>query len=184
MKKAAGVLASAIVLCVGGLFAGWFSLASPAFGADAGRIGIVDFQRILTDSDAGKAIQARIREEGRYMEAELMKAGETIESLMQQLERDSMVMSPESREKQQRELETRRREFHSMRQKYQSEFREIEIDLVEKLREDVFAIAESIGKREGYLLIIEKSAAVYYPGTIDITDRIIQAYNERFDGTL
>ena len=37
---------------------------------------------------------------------------------------------------------------------------------------------KKIGKKEGYLLIIEKSAAIYYPTTIDMTDMLIEKYNE------
>ena len=161
-----------------------FTFTAQSFGADAGRIGIIDFQRILMESEAGRAVQARIQEEGRSMESDLRKMGEEIESMMQQLQRDSMVMSAERREQQQQELEMRRYDFQSMQRKYQSEFREMEIRMVEKLQNEVFGIAEAIGKQEGYLLIIERSAAVYYPSTIDVTDRVIQAYNEQFDGSL
>ncbi len=161
-----------------------FALAAQSFGADAGRIGIIDFQRVLMESEAGRAVQARIQEQGRSMETDLRELGEEIESMMQQLQRDSMVMSTERREQQQRELEMRRYDFQSMQRKYQSEFREMEIRMVEKLQNEVFGIAEAIGKQEGYLLIIERSAAVYYPSTIDVTDRVIQAYNEQFDGNL
>lgn len=161
-----------------------FALAAHSFGADAGRIGIIDFQRVLMESEAGRAVQARIQEQGRSMETDLRKLGEEIESMMQQLQRDSMVMSAERREQQQRELEMRRYDFQSMQRKYQSEFREMELRMVEKLQDEVFGIAEAIGKQEGYLLIIERSAAVYYPSTIDVTDRVIQVYNEQFDGSL
>ncbi|MEZ4603420.1 MAG: hypothetical protein R2861_08455 [Desulfobacterales bacterium] len=37
--------------------------------------------------------------------------------------------------------------------------------------------AEKIGKKEGFLLILEKSAAIYYHNTIDITDSLIEKYN-------
>lgn len=176
MKKA--------ILTVFGSIICLFAFAVQAFGADSGRIGIIDFQRILMESEAGRAVQVRIQEQGRSMESDLRKLGEEIESMMQQLQRDSMVMSAERREQQQQELEMRRYDFQSMQRKYQSEFREMEIRMVEKLQNEVFGIAETIGKQEGYLLIIERSAAVYYPSTIDVTDRVIQAYNEQFDGSL
>lgn len=159
-------------------------IAAPVFGADVGRIGVVDFQTVLMESDAGKAIQVEIRQKGRAMEADLQKMGEEMESMMRQLQRDSMVMSAERREQQQRELEIRRYDFQNLQKKYQVEFREMEVRLVEKLKEEVFDIAESIGKQEGYMLIIERGAVIYFPSTIDITDKVIQAYNKRFDGTL
>lgn len=161
---------------------GLFVFSAPAGGADAGRIGIIDFQKVLMESDAGKDIQSTIQQRGREMEAELTEMGEDIESMMKQLQRDSMVMSSENRDRQQRELEIRRYDFQTKQKKFQSEFREMEASLVEKLRDDVFDLAESIGKQEGYMLIIERSAAIYFPSTIDITDKVIQAYNAQYNG--
>lgn len=163
---------------------GLFVFSTSAVKADMGRIGIIDFQKVLLESDAGKAVQAQIQQKGRSMESDLTEMGEEIESMMRQLQRDSMVMSSERREQQQRELEIRRYDFQTTQKKYQSEFRELEVTLMEKLREEVFDIAESIGKQEGYMLIIERGAAIYYPETIDITDKVIQLYNEQFDGEL
>lgn len=154
-----------------------FSL--PAFGADVAKIGIVDFQKVLTESKAGKAVQAEIQKKGREMESSLKELGQEIESLNKQLNRDAMVMSKEKREEKQRELEIKKYDFQSMQQKYRSKFREMENKMVEKLQKEIFDIAETIGKREGYLLIIEKTAAIYYPSTIDITDKVIKAYNEK-----
>lgn len=163
---------------------GLFVFSAPASEADMGRIGIIDFQKVLVESDAGKAVQAQIQQKGRSMESDLTEMGEEIDSMMRQLQRDSMVMSSERREQQQRELEIRRYDFQTTQKKYQSEFRELEVTLMEKLRDEVFDIAESIGKQEGYMLIIERGAAIYYPETIDITDKVIQLYNEQFDGEL
>ncbi len=163
---------------------GLFVFSAPASEADMGRIGIIDFQKVLVESDAGKAVQAQIQQKGRSMESDLTEMGEEIDSMMRQLQRDSMVMSSERREQQQREIEIRRYDFQTTQKKYQSEFRELEVTLMEKLRDEVFDIAESIGKQEGYMLIIERGAAIYYPETIDITDKVIQLYNEQFDGEL
>ncbi len=159
-------------------------LSAPVFGADVAKIGILDFQQVLTESEGGQAVQGRIQTKGREMETNLQELGKEIESLTKQLNRDSMVMSKQKRDEQQRELEIKKYDFQSMQKKYQSEFREMESKLVEKLRNDIFGIAETIGKKEGYLLIIEKIAAIYYPSSIDITDKVIKAYNEQFDGKL
>ncbi|MFO8113460.1 MAG: OmpH family outer membrane protein [Desulfosalsimonadaceae bacterium] len=176
MKKIAGMFAFVMI--------GLFVFSASASEADMGRIGIIDFQKVLVESDAGKAVQARIQQKGRSMESDLTEMGEEIESMMEQLQRDSMVMSSERREQQQRELEIRRYDFQTTQKKYQSEFRELEVTLMEKIRDEVFEIAEAIGKQEGYMLIIERSAAIYFPDTIDITDKVIQMYNEQFDGEL
>jgi outer membrane protein len=131
----------------------------PSYAADVAKIGIVDFQRVLTESESGKSVQGQIQAKGREMEKSLIELGKEIESLSEQISRESMVMSKEKREEKQREIEIKKYDFQSMQKKFQMEFRELEAAEVEKLKDQIFALAEKIGKKEGYLLIIEKSAA-------------------------
>ena len=150
----------------------------PAYAADVAKIGIVDFQRVLTESESGKSVQEKLQKKGREMETHLTELGKEIEALSEQMSREAMVMSKEKREEKQRELEIKKYDFQSLQKKYQVEFRDVESAEVEKLKNEIFDLAEKIGKKEGYLLIIEKSAAIYYPTTIDMTDLLIEKYNE------
>jgi len=150
----------------------------PAYSADVAKIGIIDFQRVLTESESGKSVQEKLQNKGREMEKHLTELGKEIENLSEQMSREAMVMSKEKREEKQRELEIKKYDFQSLQKKYQVEFRDVESAEVEKLKNEIFDLAEKIGKKEGYLLIIEKSAAIYYPSTIDMTDLLIEKYNE------
>ncbi len=151
----------------------------PAYAADVAKIGIVDFQRVLTESESGKSVQEKMQKKGREMETNLTKLGKEIDGLTEQMSREAMVMSKDKREEKQRELEIKKYDFQSMQKKYQMSFRELEAAEVAKLKNEIFELAEKIGKKEGYLLIIEKSAAIYYPTTIDMTDLLIEKYNEK-----
>ncbi len=155
-----------------------------ASAADVAKIGVVDFQQVIQESEAGKQVQKRIQKQGRQMESELQELGGQIEDLQKQLSRDSMVMSKEKRQEKQREMEIKRYDFQSKKKEYENEFRQMQSELVGKMQEEILAIAEEIGKKEGYLLIVEKNAAVYYPDSIEITDKVIKAYNQQFDGTI
>lgn len=157
---------------------------SAAAAADNGKIGIIDFQKVLADSEAGQKVQQQMRAEGQGMEGELQELAAAIEELDKQLSRDSMVMDDQRRRQKQQELEEKQYEFQSRRQQYQSRFRELESELVGKLEDEVFSIAEEIGKEQGYRLIIERSAAVYYPDSIDLTSEVIKRYDERHGDSL
>ena len=150
-----------------------------ADGADVAKIGIIDFQRILETSDAGKAAQARINERGKIMEAELKTKGAKIEELRRKLEREALVMSKDMREEKERQIRININDLKAMQAKYINEFKAKEGQLIQDIQEEVFKLVEKIGNKEGFLLILEKREAgvVYGPNTIDLTDRIIQLYN-------
>lgn len=157
--------------------------AFPAFAADIAKIGVVDFQRVLLESAPGKAVQETIQTRGRQMESDLRKKGEELEQMTEQFSRDAMVMSRDKREEKQREMEIKRYDFQSLQKKYQSEIRELENRMIEKLKGEIFEITEDLGQKEGYLMIIEQGAVVYSPAAIDVTDKVIEAYNKAFPGT-
>jgi len=165
-----------------GVMAGILVFSPAAMAADVAKIGVIDFQKVLTESEAGKSVQGRIQEKGKEMEKSLMALGQEIEALSEQMTREAMVMSKEKREEKQREIEIKKYDFQSLQKKFQMEFRELESVEVDKLKNEIFALAEKIGKKEGYLLIIEKTAAIYYPTSIDMTDVLIEAYNKKGGG--
>jgi outer membrane protein len=48
------------------------------------------------------------------------------------------------------------------------------------LRDEVFALVDEIGKKEGYLLIINNFSVLYSPNSIDITDQLIKKMNDSY----
>jgi len=166
------------------LFLVTFLAIAPAVGngADVAKIGIIDFQRVLEASDAGKTAQSRINERGKLMEKELKEKGAEIEELRRKLEREALVMSREMREEKERQIRININDLKAMQAKYINEFKTKESQLIQGIQKEVFKLVEDIGNKEGILLILEKREAgvVYGPNTIDLTDRIIQLYNGEY----
>lgn len=154
---------------------------APAKAADAMKIGLVDFQKILDNSVAGKAAQEEINRRGEAMEAELREKGEEIEAIKNELERESLVMSRNAREEKEREIRIKIGDFKSMQSRYRESFQEAERELVAKIQREVIALVKEIGTKQGYQLILERreSGAVYFQETLDITNQIIDAYNKK-----
>jgi outer membrane protein len=52
--------------------------------------------------------------------------------------------------------------------------------LMTKIQKDLLGLAEEMGKKEGFLLILDRKAAIYYPTSVDVTDQLIEKYNAKF----
>jgi len=155
-------------------------IAGNAHAADIAKVGIIDAQRILETSSAGKAAQAQIKEKSVRMAEELKKRGSEVEQLRAQLEREAMVMSQEKREDARREFRIKLNDFKGLEQKYRGELKQLEQKLVGRIQTDIIQLTQEIGKKGGYLLIINKPAVLYSPTSIDITDQLIQKYNAKY----
>jgi outer membrane protein len=154
-----------------------FFCTSISLAADVAKIGIIDLQKILETSDAGKSIQNDLKTQKDKMESDLKQKGAEIENIGKRLERESMVMSKDMREEKEREQRIKINDFKTLQKKYRSELQKLEVELMGGLQEDLKNLIDSIGKKDGYLMIINKLGVLYAPSSIDITDKVIQQLN-------
>jgi outer membrane protein len=153
-----------------------------AEAADVAKIGVFDFQKILESSSAGKAAQAEINKKGKKMESDLKVKGNEIEKLRQQLEREALVMNRDMRAEKEREVRIKINDIKTLQRQYMADFKEKEKRLLLKIQKEIREIVKAVGKKEGYLLILEnREAGIFYaPSSIDVTDEIIKRYNSQF----
>jgi outer membrane protein len=154
-----------------------FAFAISSNAADVAKIGVVDIKRVLDNSTAGKEAQAELTKQGKKMQGELEKRKAEIEEIQKNIERQAAVMSKDAREQKKRDLQIKLYDFKNIENKYRSELRISEREKSIKIQKEVLRIAREIGKKEGYLIIIDKSIAIYVPNTLDLTDKVIQEYN-------
>jgi len=147
--------------------------------ADVAKIGVIDFQKVLEASDAGKLIQSELKKDNEKMTADLQQKGEEIEKIRKRLERESMVMSKEMREEKEREQRIKVNDFKSLQKKYRAELQKRQVQLMQQLQSDVTGITQQIGKKEGYLLIMDKRGVIYAPNSVDLTDKLIEQLNKK-----
>ena len=163
--------------------------AAGAAAAEPIKVGILDFQKVLETSKAGRVAKEKINTAGKEMETELKQRKDQIEQESKNLERELLVMEEDAR--QQREMQIRQqirdqvRDFRELQQKYFTEFKTQEQTLIRKIQKEVFELAEKMGKEDGFSLILEKreSAALYFDESLDITDLLIQRYDEIYSET-
>lgn len=149
-----------------------------SFAADA-KIGVVDFERIIQESTAGKAARAEIEKEKERIESDLRQTGQEIDNLKSKLEAEALVMSREMREEKGREFRIKVNDFKELQKKKAQDFRVFEAKIIKRIQKDVFEIVEQIGKKGKYLLVVEKGAVLYYPDTIDVTEELLKRYDAK-----
>jgi len=155
----------------------------PIHAANLNKIGVVDFQKILETSKVGKAAQKEIKSEGEKMEETLKEKGAEIEALKKKLERDALVIDRDTRAEREREIRIKINDIKALQKKYMSDFRDLEARMIDRIRTQLIDIIESIGKTDGFLLIMEKREAgvLYSPNTVDITEKVIRLYNKKVE---
>ena len=155
-------------------------IVTPGFAADVAKIGVVDIQKILLTSAAGKNAKAEISKKAREMESTLNEKKVEIDKLQETLERESLVMSKEKRDEKEREIRIKVNDIKVLRNKFEKDLKIIENRVVQQIQKEFESMAQEIGRKEGYLLIITNQTVIYAPNTIDITDELIQKYDAAY----
>jgi outer membrane protein len=152
------------------------ALSVPAAAADV-KIAVVNLQTVLETSVAGKAAQDQLKSQRDKLEADLKQKGSELQELEKRLQRDSMVMSKETREDKEREFRIKASDFQALQKKYRSDLQDLERQLMGDLQKDISALVSEIGKKEGYQLVISSIGVLYSHPSIDITARLVQDLN-------
>jgi outer membrane protein len=173
MSKRLKIIFLAACLVAGSVFA--------AYAENKTKIGIVDYQRVLESSSAGKAAEALISKRHEEMQAELKEMEKEVVELKDKLEREALVMNKETRDESEREFRIKVNDLKSKEKKYVADLKEKERELIGKIQKEVNEIVKGLGAKKGYQLILERRecGAIYFPDSIDLTDQIIEAYNKK-----
>lgn len=159
----------------------FFFLTGFSEAADVTKIGLVDFQKIIQNSSAGKEATAQIDKQIKKMKENLETKYKEIEKLKKKFDRELLVMTKEMRDEKERMIRIKLNDLKMLEKKYKAESNEINSKLMLQIQKQLIKIIKNIGKKENYLIILEKNTAgvLYALNSIEITDKIIKTYNDQ-----
>lgn len=168
----------------GGITACCFLLVSlvvlpvPSNAADVVKFGSIDVQKVLNESEAGKKAKTDLEGLIKSKQTTIDEKGKAIEKLKGDIEKQASVLSADARKHKEEELEKSVREYQRLVQDSQAEIKKKEAELTDTILKDIKDLVEKTGEQEGYTLILERGMVLYSNKGIDITDTILNKYNE------
>lgn len=168
------------IAMVAGIFLFVFSLPC-AHAAGACKIGVVDIQKFQEKSVAFQKVKENYIKRLEPSKRNLEKEKEELEKITDELKKQSLMLSFDAKEDKRKELGKRSRHYKYLENEFLQEQKELQMELVRVVGQEIQKIVEDIGKRQGYLMILEKRAVgvLYNDDKIDITDEIIREYDRK-----
>ncbi|MCX7814315.1 MAG: OmpH family outer membrane protein [Tepidimonas ignava] len=139
------------------------------------KIGFVSTERILRDSNAAKAAQARLEQEFSKRERDLEALGNQLRQATEKLEKDAPTLSESQRSARQRQLAELERDFQRRRREFQEDLAQRRNEELQQVIERANRVIKQIAESEKYDLILQE--AVYIAPKHDITDKVINGLN-------
>ena len=155
-------------------------LCVPAVGAqERVKIGFIDIQRAISDSNAGKRAKERFQAQVKKAEAELLKEKTELERLKADLDKKGPLMKEEERRNLEGDLQRRYVNYQRTMTDQQQELRQKEGALTGDILKELEKIVNEIGKSDKFTLILERNQILYSDQGIDVTNKVIELYNSR-----
>ncbi|MGH7858503.1 MAG: OmpH family outer membrane protein [Candidatus Binatia bacterium] len=160
------------------------ALASAARAQEL-RIGTVDLQRALNESEAGKKAKERFKVEVDKLQADLAKQKAEIEKIKEDVEKKGLVLKEEERREVEKDYQRRLRDFQRTYKDAQADLQQKDNELTAEILRELAEVILEFGAKSSYTLILEASntgAVLYNNKTVDITEQVIEAYNAKKKG--
>jgi outer membrane protein len=157
------------------------SAAMPAVAAAEMKVGVVDLQRALNESEAGKRAKADFKARVDKLEGQLKGQKDELDRLKDELDRKSVVMKEDERRKLATDFEHKRLDLKRKFEDSQAELQKKDQELTGEILEGLQQVIKQIGDRDSYTMILEMgtSGVVYHANSIDITEQVLAAFNSR-----
>ena len=143
------------------------------------KIGYIDVQRVIAESQSGKRAKGRFQVQVKKAEADVQKERQDLERLKSDLDKKGPLLKEEERRSMEADLQKRSVILQRTMNDYQQDLRQKESEIMSEILKEVEQIVNEVGKAEKFTLIFERSQIIYSDQGIDITSKVIETYNSR-----
>ncbi len=170
---------SLVTMCLGVVIVLFFAVAPWVEAAGNGGIAVIDLQKVVRQSAAGRAAMQKLNKKLEKLQQELKKRQEEIKAFKEDLEKKGPLMNAEARAEKERQLQKMIRDYKEQSDDAQFEMKQAESKVMEPIFKMIENLVNKIGKERGYAVILEKNMpGVYFNSpSVDITEDVIKAYD-------
>lgn len=155
---------------------------STVMAADAVKIGTVDIQKVLFNSDAGKQAKEQLAGKIAKHEAEKNSREDELKKLKADLEKQNILLNESARNAKEKDYQQKLKEYQRFIKDVNDELQSKDEELKNKIIEEAFRTTQEYGKKNGFSLIMAKSEMLMYLDEgIDVTDEIVKLLNGKKD---
>lgn len=157
------------------------ALAAPTLAADAPKIGYVNLQRILLESNEGKVAKKTISEKIKSVEAQVKERQDKLKTLKADLEKQAPLLAEEARREKERTYNQQVADLERFTQDVRKDLQQQDADFTRRILKESVDVVKQLGQDGKYTVILERNegALLYADDSIDLTDKVIELYNAK-----
>lgn len=155
---------------------------SAAAVASVSNVVMIDMQRAVQSTTAGKKAKSTLETEFNKKKAELQKKEGELKKMGEELEKKAAVLSEDARRKKQTEMQQEMMKFRQQVQESQTDIQKREREITKPILDKMADILQNLGKEEKYTMILEKGEnnVIWVAKEADITDKVVARFEKEY----
>jgi outer membrane protein len=150
-------------------------------GPSGSRIGVVDPQKVLNETEAGKKAKDSLNTFMKNRQALVELEEKELKRMEDDLMKQGSVLTPTAKRDREEQFRQRAMQFQQKVGDLNREVQEKQKEVLESFRAKVERVAAKVAQQQGMQVIIEKGrggTTIYSDPGLDISDKVIEEFNK------
>lgn len=151
-----------------------------ASAAEPVKIGVIDLQRCIQESNEGKRIAESLKSKQAEMQKDLDKKQQELVDMQKDLEKQSLMLSMDAKTEREKEFEKKKRDLGYLIQDLNESMKEAETNARISILNVLSGVVDNIAKQQKFDLIVERTngGILYFSKGLDISDQVLAELNK------
>lgn len=158
-----------------------FLFICPAAQAEGMKVAVVDIDKVLNESKAGKSIQKQLSTRREAFQKEFSKRENDLMTAQKSLAEKKKELSTEEFQKQRQKFEKKLLETRNLFQKRRNSLDKALSIAFAQLRKNIIEVTASIADKNGFNLVLTRDSVVIVQKEMEITDKVLESLNSKID---
>jgi outer membrane protein len=154
--------------------------SSTAVQAQEAKIGVIIPQALLASSEIGKKAAARLKTQKEEAQAKLDSLTDELKGIQDDLMKRAMMLNDEEKKKAAEDMERRQRDAARTKEDLERSLQQTEREVLGEVNEFLSGAMAQFGEKNGFDLIVDAQAAVYFSEKTDVTDAAIEFIDKEY----
>lgn len=179
MNRIVTLAAGALAL---GVLAGGASAQTASVTTPAGKIGVIEVQKIVQESAIGKESLARVQKVQQAKQEDLQKRQKELRDMEQKIQDQGKSLSEDAMEKLQKDYQSKALDLKRYQDDAQRELEESQRKELGELEKRIMPVINEVAREQGYALVFNKfnSGLLFADDkAVDLTEAVITRFNSQ-----
>ena len=154
---------------------------SQSTGPSGGSIGVVEPQRVLSETDAGKKAMESLASFAKSRQGLVESEEKELRRMEEDFMKQASVLSATAKKAREEQFRRRMMEYQQKVDQMNREVQEKQRETMEGFRAKIEKVVAKLAQQMGLSFVVEKgkgSPTVYYDASLDITTKVIEEFNK------